>query len=403
MPSIGVSTTEAADRVRDAGGKPLEFDLPEARPDGGVALVREWVTDTVEILLGAEKPDALLIDADDPAELFGLFLAALRLDLPTVVTRRDNVYSAALTALGAAPLNGDAAGTAVEVATSREPSLGELIGNFSVANALRTGLSMGGGPELIVHLSAIAREGDVSGFSQMLRVLTPETAEVALPDSTWFQEQGIGRLLSYLDDELHDVPTVTGWLKDSLPPAPPDPEESFRLVFVEGKASRSEALCRAPVGTEVVAGECRIFLSDEEASRAVREGEIEPGNLVVVGGCGPRGGPGLLKLEALGQALEEMHLTESVAVLTDGLPPDVASGSWISLMVPEAEASGMIGRLRDGDELRMDLREGRIKAGIKPAEMRIREPYDATDTQDTGYAGRYARSARRAFDGAGFG
>lgn len=403
MPSIGVSTKEAADRVRDAGGKPLEFDLPEARPAAGVALVREWVADTTEILLGAEKPDALLIDADRPAELIGLFLAALRLDLPTVVARRDNAYTAALTALGVVPLNGDAAGTAVEIATNREPSLGELVGNFALANALRVGISTGGGPELIVHLSAIAREGDVSGFSQMLRVLTPETAEVAPPDSTWFQEQGIGRLLSYLDDDLHDVPTVTGWLKDSLPSAPPDPEERFRMVFVEGKASRSEAICRAPVGTEEVAGECRIFLSDDEAAQAVREGEIEPGNLVVVGGCGPRGGPGLSKLETLGQALEETGLAESVPVLTDGLPPDTASGSWISLMVPEAEANGMIGRLRDGDELRMDLQEGRIRAGMKPSEMRTREPYEATDNQDTGYAGRYARSARRAFDGAGFG
>jgi dihydroxy-acid dehydratase len=403
VPSIGVSTKEAADRVRDAGGKPLEFDLPEARPAAGVALVREWVADTTEVLLGAEKPDALLIDADSPAELIGLFLAALRLDLPTVVTRRDNAYTAALTALGAVPLNGDAAGTAVEIATNREPSLGELVGNFALANALRVGISTGGGPEMIVHLSAIAREGDVSGFSQMLRVLTPETAEVALPDSTWFQEQGVGRLLSYLDDDLHDVPTVTGWLKDSLPPAPPDPEERFRMVFVEGKASRSEALCRVSVGTEEIAGECRIFLSDEEAARVVREGEIEPGNLVVVGGCGPRGGPGLSKLETLGQALEETGLAESVPVLTDGLPPDEASGSWISLMVPEAEANGMIGRLRDGDELRMDLQEGRIRAGMKPSEMRTREPYEATDSQDTGYAGRYARSARRAFDGAGFG
>ena len=178
MSRIGVLTTEQADRVRDAGGEPLEFDLPEARPTGGVALVREWVADTTEILLGAENPDALLIEADSPAELVGLFLAAQRLYLPTVVARRDDAYTAALTALGAAPLKGDAAGTVVEIADNREPSLGELVGNFSLANALRVGLSMGGGPELMVHLSAVAREGDVSGFNQMLRVLTPETAEV---------------------------------------------------------------------------------------------------------------------------------------------------------------------------------------------------------------------------------
>ena len=403
MSRIGVLTTEQADRVRDAGSEPLEFDLPEARPTGGVALVREWVADTTEILLGAENPDALLIEADSPAELVGLFLAAQRLYLPTVVARRDDAYTAALTALGAAPLKGDAAGTAVEIADNREPSLGELVGNFSLANALRVGLSMGGGPELMVHLSAVAREGDVSGFNQMLRVLTPETAEAARPDSKWFQEQGLERLLAHLDDDLHDVPTVAGWLKDSLPSAPPAPEEDFRLVFVEGKASRAEAICRAPVGTEEVAGECRVFLSEKEAARAVREGDVEPGNLIVVGGYGPRGGPGLLKLEDLGNALGEAELAGSVPVLTDGLPPDGVSGIWVSLMTREAATGGMLGRLRDGDTLRMDLQEGRIRARIKPSEMRTREPYEATDNPGAGYAGRYARSARPAFDGAGFG
>lgn len=402
MPRIGVFTEAHADRVRDAGGEPLQVRLPKAYPEGGVALVREWIADIAEVSIGDEDLDALLIDADSPAPLIGLFLAALRLDLPTVVGRRDDAHAAALTALGAAPYSGDVAGTAVEISDSG-PSLGELVGNFSVANALRTGLSMGGGPELMVHLSAVAREGEVSGFSQMLRVLTPETPEVARPDSPWFQEQGLGRLLAHLDEDLHDVPTVTGWLKDSIPAAPPAPEESYKMVFVKGRASGTETICRVPVKTEEVAGDCRIFSSDEEAAQAVRENEVEPGSLIVVEGCGPRGGPGLLKLEALGQALEETGLAESVPVLTDGLPPDSSLGVWASLMVPEAETKGMIGRLRDGDRLRMDLQEGRIRAGIKPTEMRSREPYQAEDNRDAGYVGRYARTARRAFDGAGFG
>lgn len=402
MPRIGVFTVEAADRVRGAGGEPLELGLPEARPAGGVALVREWVADTTEVSIAVKNLDALLLDADSPAELVGLLLAALRLDLPTVVARQDDAYAAALTALGAVPLNGGVVEAAVEAAEKGEPRLGELVGNFSVANALRTGLSMGGGPELMVHLSAVAREGDVSGFSQMLRVLTPETAEIDLPESKWFQEHGIERLLAYLDDDLHDVPTVTGWLKESLPPSPPAPEESFRLVFVKGRASRSEAICRAPAGTEEVAGECRVFSSDGEAAQAVRDGEVVDGELIVVAGCGPRGGPGLVKLELLGEALDEAGLAASLPVLTDGLPPDEASGTWISLMTQEAEANGMIGRLRDGDELRMDLQEGRIRAGMKPTEMRSREPYEAVDNQNSGYVGRYARTARNALDGAGF-
>ena len=325
------------------------------------------------------------------------------MDIPAVIARRDDAYTAALTALGAVPLKDDTAGTVVEIAATREPRPGELVGNFSLANALRIGLSMGGGPELMVHFSAVAREGGVSGFAQMLRVLTPETPEVAHPNSKWFQEQGLHRLFAHLDDDLHDVPTVTGWLKDSLPAAPPPPEESFRLVFVKGRASRTEAICRVPEGTEEVAGECRIFLSEKEAVQAVRDDRVERGSLIVLGGYGPKGGPGLPKPGDLATTLEEAGLAESVPVLTDGLPPDAVSGTWISLMTREAVAGGMIGRLRDGDVLRMDLLEGHIRAGTKPSEMRSREPYESPDNPNFGYAGRYTRSARTTFDGAGFG
>ncbi|CAN5903595.1 hypothetical protein BH23ACT11_BH23ACT11_25080 [soil metagenome] len=400
---IGVFTSEQADHVRDAGGEPLVVHLPSARPPGGVALIREWVADSAEVLIGANRPDGLLVDASSPGELIGLLLAALRLDLPTVVDRRDDAYAAALAALGAAPLKWDAAGTVVGVADNREPRLSGLVGNFALANALRTGISMGGGPELMVHFSAIAREGDISGFSQMLRVLTPETPEIARPDSKWFQEQGTERLLAHLADDLHDVPTVTGWLKDSLPSAPPVPEESLALGFVKGRASGAEAICRAPLGTKEIAGDCRVFSSEEEAAQAAENGEIEPGELLVMAGYGPRGGPGLLKLEVLARALDEMGLSESVPVLTDGLPPDAPAGAWVSLMTREAAAGGMIGRLRDGDTLRIDLEEGRIRAGMKPAELRSRDPYEFFGKLHVGYSGRYRRSARHALDGAGFG
>ncbi|MGF1470930.1 MAG: dihydroxy-acid dehydratase [Rubrobacteraceae bacterium] len=403
MTRIGVCTANHADRVRDAGSEPVEIGLPEVCPAGGVMLTREWISDTVEVYLGSAELDALLIDAGRPEELVGLFLAALRLDLPSVVARRSDAYGGAFTALGVVPAREDVAEVIVELSAKGEPRLGELVGNFSLANALRVGLSMGGGPELAVHLSAIAREGDVSGFSRMLRVLVPETPVISPPHSGWFQEQGTEKLLSHLGEDLHDVPTVTGWIKNSLPSAPPIPEERSWLVFVEGQASGTKAICQVPPGTEEIAGECRVFYSEEEAVQAVRDEEIEPGDLIVVSGCGPRGGPGLLKLDALGRVLDGAKLAESTPVLTDGLPPDEAKGSWISLVAPEAAKKGIVGRLRDGDFLRMDLQEERIRAGTKPAEIRSRDPYEIPNDSTAGYAARYARSALPALAGAGFG
>ena len=61
-------------------------------------------------------------------------------------------------------------------------------------------------------------------------------------------------------------------------------------------------------------------------------------------------------------------------VLTDGLAPEDAAGIWISLFTPEATEGGVIGLLRDGDPLRIDLTEGRIRTGIGASELENREP-----------------------------
>jgi len=376
--------------------------LPTARPEGGVALVREWVADATEICCADANPDALLLAAEEPEELAGMLLAALRLDLPAVcVPPAGTSLSAALTALGLAPLASEPATTAVVLGAKDGPRAPDLVDDFSLANALRAGVAAGGGPELLVHLAAAAREAGVAGFSQMVRVLAPETPET---DPGWLREPGMPGLLASLGDALHDVPTVAGRLKEALPPAPPSPEvppeARSHLVFVRGRASGAEAICRVRGGASEAAGECRVFASEEAAVRAVRAGEVGSGAMLVVGGCGPRGGPGLLRLDALGLALREGGL--ETPVLTDGLAPDGAPGSWISLFIPEAAAGGVLGRLRDGDTLRIDLAEGLIRTGVGAREFEGREPHEFPDHAGSGYAARYARTALPALEGAGF-
>jgi dihydroxy-acid dehydratase len=368
-----------------------------ARPAGGVALRREWVADEAQVWLPRPLPDALILSDEEPTEFAGLLLAALRLNLPTVVSPvGGGPFDAIAYALGLAQLASDAAEAVVELASEGGPRPRGLIDNFSLANALRAGVAAGGGPEILVHLAALAREAGVAGFDQMIRVLAPETPEVA-PE--WLSEHGVPTLLSSLGDTLHDVPTVAGNLKENLPPAPP-PDEHARLVFVRARASGAEAVCRVREGATEAAGECRVFGSEAEAVSGVRGGAVGEGAMLVVGGCGPRGGPGLLRLDALDRSLREEGL--EVTVLTDGLAPADAAGSWVSLFTPEAAAGGVLCMLRDGDIIRIDLTEGRIRAGIGVRELGRREPSEFPDRADTRYAARYTRTALPALEGAGF-
>ncbi|CAN5343731.1 hypothetical protein BH24ACT19_BH24ACT19_09440 [soil metagenome] len=381
----------------------MVLGLPTERPAGGVALHREWVADWTEVFCSEHGIGALLLSATEPAELAGLLIAALRLDLPAVVVPTTEPFCIALAAMGFAPLAEDAAKVVVELAKAGRPRLKELIEGFSLANALRAGMAAGVGPELLVHLAAIAREAGAVGFPRMIQVLTSESPAVTGPGSPWLTEHGAAGLLAYLGDTLHDARTVTGRLKKALPPVPPAPPPETagsRLVFVRGRASGTEVLCHRDATGREISGSCRVFASEEEAVRAVENGEVDAGALLVVMGCGPRGGPGLLRLDRLGGALDEANL--SVPVLTDGLAPEGVSGGWASLMAPEAAAGGVISRLRDGDTLRLDLEEGLIRTGVVAEEIRRREPFTVVLPAGYGYATRYARSALPALEGAGF-
>jgi dihydroxy-acid dehydratase len=401
-PAVGIPFFEPSahpDAVSAAGADPVPLRLPAARPPGGVALAREWTADAAEISCAETGLDALLLASGGPEELFGMLLAAARLDLPTVCAAPSGTpLAATIAALGLGPLSGDAAGVVAEVASGGGPRPGELLDNFSLANALRAGVAAGGGPELFVHLSALAREAGVVGFAQMIRVLAPETPA---SDAAWTRENGVPALLASLGEGLHDVPTVAGRLKEGLPAVPGAPEEHHRLLFVRARASGAEAVCRVPAGAGDIAGECRVFVSEGAALAAVRAGEAADGTVLVVNGCGPRAGPGLLRLDALGEALREAEL--QTPVLTDGLPPAGAAGAWACMFAPEAAMGGVIGRLRDGDTLRISLEEGRIRAGVGPRELAEREPRAFPDRAGAGYAARYARTALPGLEGAGFG
>lgn len=408
------ASPDLADRIREAGGEPVPILIPAPPEEWGVTLAREWVADAAEVALSnagastgaAGKLDAFFIDDSRPEVLAGLFTAALRLDLLAVcVSAPVEPFTVALAGLGLVPLKkGNAVEAGVEAARFGFPRAGRLSGSFPLTNALRAGLAAGGGPEVIVHLAALANESGVHGFPQILRVVAPEAPVVCDTTSGFFTAHGAAGLLASLGNAIHDAPTVSGPLKKLLPDLSgeqPEPGGS-RVSFVRGRASGLEAICHAPPGTEEVSGSCRAFASEEKAVRAVLGGELSTGEMLVVGGGGPQGGPGLVRLDRLEAALAGEGLAGEVPVFTDGLTPDRSPGARISLCTPESVAGGVLGLLRDGDFLRILPKDGRIRAGVDPRELEDREPPDDLQDDRTGYAARYARYSLPALEGGGF-
>ena len=121
----------------------------------------------------------------------------------------------------------------------------------------------------------------------------------------------------------------------------------------------------------------------------------------MVGGSGPRGGRGLIRLDHLENVLSEAGLDREVSVFTDGLAPNGSCGARISLCTPESVAGGVVGLLRDGDSLRVTVKDGRIRAGVNPVELNDRTPPEAPP-DGAGYASRYTRRSRPALEGGSF-
>ncbi|MCP5521712.1 MAG: YjhG/YagF family D-xylonate dehydratase [Verrucomicrobiales bacterium] len=105
-------------------------------------------------------------------------------------------------------------------------------------------------------------------------------------------------------------------------------------------------------------GRAKVFTSEAAAMKAVKTGGVEAGTILVVIGCGPLG-TGMEETYQLTSALKHLPFGKEVTLLTDARFSGVSTGACVGHIGPEALAGGPIGRLRDGDRIRVliDCRE----------------------------------------------
>jgi dihydroxy-acid dehydratase len=119
----------------------------------------------------------------------------------------------------------------------------------------------------------------------------------------------------------------------------------------------------------VHSGPARVFDGEEAAMAAVLAHEVREGDVVVIRGEGPAGGPGMREMLAVTAALVGEGLGESVVLITDGRFSGATHGFMVAHVAPEAVRGGPIGALADGDEIRIDVDERRLEATLTDAEI----------------------------------
>ncbi len=179
------------------------------------------------------------------------------------------------------------------------------------------------------------------------------------------------------------------------------------LAILKGNLAPDGAVVKkAAVDPEMYVhqGPARVFENEEDAVTAIIGGGINPGDIIVIRGEGPKGGPGMPEMLTPTAAVAGMGLDREVALITDGRFSGATRGASIGHIAPEAFEGGPIGLLREGDLISIDIPANKLEVEVTDAELAARRSeWQLPEAKiKTGYLARYASLVSAANTGAVF-
>ncbi|MCL2718727.1 MAG: dihydroxy-acid dehydratase [Lachnospiraceae bacterium] len=149
-------------------------------------------------------------------------------------------------------------------------------------------------------------------------------------------------------------------------------------------------------------GPARVFDCEEAAITAIKAGQINAGDVVVIRYEGPKGGPGMREMLNPTSVIAGMGLGSTVALITDGRFSGASRGASIGHVAPEAAVGGPIALINEGDIIKINIPENRLEVCLSDEELAIRRsawtPREPEVT--TGYLNRYRKMVTSASRGA---
>jgi dihydroxy-acid dehydratase len=309
----------------------------------------------------------------------------------------------------------------------------DIVTPAAIDNAMALDVAMGGSTNTVLHVLALAHEAGIDYPVARFNEVSDRVPHLAKLSPAWDGDRqwhiqdvdeagGVPALLAELAKKpgtlTLDAPTVTGQTlgetlanavnrnPDCLRPLenPHSPRGALSVLF--GNLAPEGAVVKVGAVDQhelTFRGPARVFEGEEEAINAVVIGRVASGDVIVVRGEGPRGGPGMREMLALSSMIKGIpNLSGSMALLTDGRFSGATRGLCIGHISPEAAEGGPIGLLRDGDVIGIDLGARRLEVALSDAELAARrEAWRAPAPRYTrGWMARYARLVANASSGA---
>ena len=284
----------------------------------------------------------------------------------------------------------------VQMAKKGGPVPRDLITAKSLDNALTLDMAMGGSTNTVLHTLAIAREADVDFDLKRMNEISARTPYVCklAPSGHYHisdldRAGGIMAILKRLPQKLlHlDCPTVSGkTLGQQIKAAKIKDDDVIRtidnaysqdggLAVLWGNlAERGAVVKKGGVAPSMMnfTGKAICFDSQEEACAGILGGKVKAGHVVVIRYEGPKGGPGMQEMLAPTSYIIGAGLGESVALITDGRFSGATHGACVGHVSPEAAEGGLIGLLKNGDEITIDIPNRAISAKLSKSEIAAR-------------------------------
>ena len=319
------------------------------------------------------------------------------------------------------------AGMAVMDMLERDIKPRDIVNEKSIMNALRADMALGCSTNSVLHITAIANEAKVNMNLDIINELSAKTPDLCklAPASNihierLYEAGGIQAVLSELSKKVElnlDCITVTGkTLGENIEGASVQDYEVIRpidnpysetggIAILRGNLAPEGAVVkRAAVLPEMLVheGPAKVFNSEEEANAAIFDKKINAGDVIVIRYEGPKGGPGMREMLQATAAIAGMKLDDSVALITDGRFSGASRGASIGHVSPEAAAGGVIGLLKDGDIISIDINNNKLEVKLSDEELEERrknfKPLEAKVKE--GYLARYAKLVSSAAEGA---
>ncbi len=291
-------------------------------------------------------------------------------------------------------------------------------------NAITVDMAIGGSSNTVLHLTAIAHEAGIEIPAPLFDEISRRTPYIAKLSPAGKHHMtdlneagGIPAVMHELSKKglIHeDALTVTGTVADRIKNAEVldrnvihSVEEPYRkeggIAILQGNLAPDYAVVKASAVAEdmlVYEGTAKCYNSEESACKAIMEGEIKDGNVVVIRYEGPKGGPGMQEMLNPTAVITGMGL--KVGLITDGRFSGASQGACIGHISPEAMAGGPIALIEDGDVISIDIPSRKLELKVSDEELAKRkaEWKQPEPKIKTGYLARYAKLTTSASTGA---